>query len=54
LYVLRIAIAKGSNLMEGRAPSRPLSLARRPRQSVALQITRKHARKTRASYAVSN
>jgi hypothetical protein len=34
-------------LLEGRAPSRPLAPGTRPRRSVALHITRKHARKTR-------
>jgi len=39
-------------LLEGRAPSRPLALGRPPRRSVALQITRKHARKSRTSSAM--
>gem|GEM_PF-4003535 len=34
--------------LEGHAPSRPLELGTRPRQSVALQITQKNIRAKRA------
>gem|GEM_PF-5167560 len=50
--VTRPEAAQGGNQMERRAPSRPQALGTRPRRSVALQNTQKHARKKRTSYAV--